>query len=124
MRRSRLRSLFKVLAAATLAATATIGGTAQAGATTVSADDCNGYSHVNRSGQFIRILQDRAVRSGPFETCNIRFRGPVASADLHCYVINKPYDNVWWFVSTGKGQGWVYEKNFAYIPARDHPCPF
>lgn len=125
MRRSTLRSLFQVLAVATLAVIAPIGGTAQAGATTVFTDDCSRYNHVNRSEQRIRIVQDAPVRSGAFETCAVRFRGPVPSADLHCYVKNEPYGNYWWFVSTDQGrQGWVYEKNFAFIPARDYPCPF
>jgi len=118
MRNIGMRSIGIVVAgAATLVASSLMAVTPASAA----APDCTGESaHQVLTNQANSIRANQPVHSGLYEECSVRFNGPT-SATLECFQYNKR-GNVWWFVNTGKGKGWVYENNLGSPPSRVGRC--
>ena len=118
MSRTRLRSIgIAVGSVVTLVATSLMA----AAPASAAALDCTGESaHQFLTNQANSIRSNQPVRSGLYEECSVRFFGP-AAATLECFQYNAR-GNVWWFVQTGKGKGWVYENNLGSPPSRVGRC--
>ncbi|MFI5490971.1 hypothetical protein [Actinoplanes sp. NPDC051859] len=117
MHRNRFRSVGVAVGSAAMV----LAGSLVAATPASAAIDCTGESaHQTMTSQANSIRANQPVRSGLYEECSVRFNGST-SATLECFQVNAR-GNVWWFVRTPKGQGWVYESNLGFPPSRFGRC--
>lgn len=109
-----LRPIGSLLGALAIVATTAFAGSAPANA----AVDC-GVRHWQPISDAERYVADgQAARVGIYAHCAVVFRGPTL-AQLHCWREND-YRTFWWFVSSPRGAGWVFEGNFGSPPNRTY----